>query len=409
MSRNQPMTPELIHARSVADFLPAELSALRLLDVAVVGPSLRLCAVGDIGLSGRVGDALSAPGGTETILSEVAPFLKSADISFGNLESPLTGEIAKGKLFSAPVSGAAMLKNGGFNLLHLANNHVYDYGQAGLVATLVATRNAGLIALGVGDKLSDAQQMVRTDMHDIRIGWLGCGRTLVPQSESGPHYWEFDEEELYGAVQRNRADVDLLIVSIHIGLMHMDYPRPEHKAMAERLIEAGAHLVLMHHAHVLQGVQITSSGSLCCFNLGNFVFDWEEGNVKIPLMVREQSEGAIFHFLLHRNGIAQATALPIWVDDKCAVRWATGRRGVEILNRLARISRDLESDYDLAFRRQRAERHTSSIARVIWFHLRRGNLDFVVQSAKKVRLEHLGMIVRWLNGMVRRIARGSVG
>jgi hypothetical protein len=402
------MQLELIKARTIEDCLPSNLSALRLMDVPTVGPSLRLCAVGDIGLSGRVGASLSRPGGSDRLLAEVAPLLKTVDISFGNLETPLTGDIAQGQLFSAPVAGAAMLKKSGFSLIHLANNHVYDYGQAGLVATMAATRNAGLIELGAGAQLSDAKQLVRTDVRGIRVGWLGCGRTLVTQSESGPNYWEFDEEELYSAVQRDRAEVDLLIVSIHIGLMHMDYPRPEHKIMAEKLLEAGAHLILMHHAHVLQGVQVTSKSAVCCYNLGNFLFDWEEGNVKLPVLVREQNEGAVFHFVVDGNGVAQATAFPIWVDEDCVVRWATGERGLEILGRLARISRDLESDYDLAFKRQRAERHTSSIVKVIWFHLCRGNLAFVVESARKVRLEHFGMIVRWLGGVARRIARGPV-
>jgi poly-gamma-glutamate synthesis protein (capsule biosynthesis protein) len=60
------------------------------------------------------------------------------------------------------------------------------------------------------------------------------------------------------AVIQAQTDVDALIVSIHIGLMYIDYPRPQHKAMAERLMAAGADLILMHHAHVLQGVQAAS-------------------------------------------------------------------------------------------------------------------------------------------------------
>lgn len=401
------MKLDLVSAQTVGGFLPADLSALRLVDVPTEGQTLRLCAVGDIGLSGRVGKALSRSDGAARILAEVAPLLESVDVSFGNLESPLAGDIAPGRLFSGPVSGAAMLKKSGFNLIHLANNHVYDYGRDGLVATIEAVQHANLSCLGIGATKTDAKQILRTDVRGIRVGWLGCGRTLVVQEESGPHFWEFDEEELLAAVQRYRSDVDLLIVSIHIGLMHMDYPRPEHKAMAEKLLDAGVNLILMHHAHVLQGVEVTGRRDVCCYNLGNFVFDWEEGNVKIPVLVREQNESAIFHFVLDRNGIAQATAIPVWIDTDCAVRWATGARGVEILSRLSRISRDLECDYEAAFKRQRAERHTSGILKVVWFHLRRGNWAFVLDSAKRARPEHLGMILRWIGDAVRRITRGA--
>jgi len=402
------MQLEFVSAQSIETFLPENLAALRLLDIPPEGPTVRICAVGDIGLSGRVGRALSSTGQSQRVFAEVAPLLGGVDVSFGNLESPLAGDIAPGSLFSAPVSGATLLKNSGFSLIHLANNHVYDYGRAGLVATCDAIEYAGIGTLGVGKTIAEAKQAVRTDTNGLRIGWLGCGRTLVSQDELGPNYWEFDEQELHRAVQQHRADVDLLIVSIHIGLMHMDYPRPEHKIIAEKLLDAGATLVLMHHAHVLQGVQVTSKRAVCCYNLGNFVFDWEEGNVKIPILVKEQNEGAVFHFVLDRNGIAQATAIPVWVDSDCAVRWATGARGQDILNRLSRISRDLECDYEAAFKRQRAERHTSSILKVIWFHLYRGNWSFVMNSAKQFRLEHLGMIVRWLGGAVRRLAKVSV-
>ena len=351
---------------------------------------------------------MSSPEGSDAILAEVAPVLQNVDITFGNLESSLTEEIARGQLFSAPVTGALMLKKNGFKLIHLANNHVYDYGHAGLVATINAVRKADLIPLGVGDDPSAAQAMVRTDMNGLRIGWLGCGRTLVSQGNSGPNYWEFDEQELLKAIERNRADVDLLIVSIHIGLMYMDYPSPEHKAMAERLLAAGANLILMHHAHVLQGVQVTSQRRVCCYNLGNFVFDWTEGNVRTPIMVREQNEGAVFHFVLDRNGVAQAAALPVWLDDNCTVRWACGRRGVEILNRLARISRDLEGDFVSSFKQQRAERNTTGIFKVVWFHVLHGNWPFVLESVKKTRPEHMGMIMRWLAGAVKRFAKGLI-
>ena len=407
MKSQNHMRMSLVKARTITDLVPDDLSALLIAEFPTVGPTVQLCAVGDIGLSGRVGVSISPPAGSDTILADVAPVLQKADITFGNLETPLTGEIARGQLFAAPVTGAAMLKKSGFKLIHLANNHVYDYGQAGLVVTLDAIRKAGLVPLGAGDNTSAAQRLVRTDMNGLRIGWIGCGRTLVSQSNSGPSYWEFDEQELFSAIELNRADVDLLIVSIHIGLMYMDYPRPECKAMAERFLAAGANLILMHHAHVLQSVQVTSERSVCCYNLGNFVYDYEEGNVKTPRMVREQNEGAVFHFILDRNGVAQASALPIWIDDKCTVRWASGMRGVEILNRLVRISRDLEGDFGLAFKRQRAERNTTGIFRVIWFHVRRGNWSYVLESMKRVRLEHVGMIMRWLVHAVKRLAKGT--
>jgi hypothetical protein len=396
---------ELISARSITDLVPEELSALLMIDFPTVGPAVHLCAVGDIGLSGRIAETATR-WGLDSILVEVSPVLQAADITFGNLESPLTGEIAPGQLFSAPITGAAMLKKSGFTLLNLANNHAYDYGRVGLAATIDAVTKADLVSLGVGHNPSASQKLVRTDVNGLRIGWLGCGHSLVSQDNSGPSYWEFDEQELLTSVERERADMDLLIVSIHLGLMYMDYPRPEHKTMAEKLMHAGANLVLMHHAHVLQGVEVFQR-SVTCYNLGNFVFDCNEGNVQNSIMVREQNESAVFHFVLDRHGVAKACAIPIWIDDDCRVHWATGMRGVEILKRLARISGDLEENFVPAYKRQRAERNTTAIFKVIWFHFRNGNWAYVWESLGKTRPEHIGMIVRWLSGALRRLAKGT--
>ncbi len=402
------MQTSLIEARTITDLVPDDLTALQIAISPTVGAAVHLCAVGDIMLSGRVGVTLSLPARSGDIFAEIAPLLRKADITFGNLESPLTEEIAPRQLYSAPVTGAAYLKQSGFNLINLANNHAYDYGQAGLAATLSATEKAGLVPLGVGDSIPGARRLVRTDTNGLRIGWLGCGRSLVFQREVGPNYWEFDEQELLDAIKLNRGEVDLLIVSIHIGLMYIDYPRPEHKMMAEKLMSAGADLILMHHAHVLQGVQVTSERRVCCYNLGNFICDWTEGNVKTPVMVREQNEGAVFLFGLNRQGVASLVALPIWIGNDCKVHWANGPRGVEILNRLTRISQDLESNFLSAFKGQRAERNATLIIKVIWFHVRHGNWPFVLESLRKARLEHVGMIMRWLGGALNRFAKRSL-
>jgi hypothetical protein len=299
-------------------------------------------------------------------------------------------------MFASPASGAQTLSDAGFRLIHLANNHVGEYGQPGLAATLNGIRKAGIVPLGAGDGVAACKQMVRTDQNGVRIGWLGCGHTLLPQDGTGECYWEFDEEELLSEVTKVRSQVDVLVVSIHIGMMYIDYPRPDHKRIAEELMASGADLILMHHAHVLQGIQVTSGGQVCCYNLGNFLYDWKEGNVSVPIMLQQQNEGAVLRFSLDRRGIARVVVLPTWIDDSCCVRWATGERGRGILQRLTRISRDLEGDFAANFDRQRAQRNMGPILEVLAFHVRRMNWRYVLGAMRRMRLEHFKMFFRWL-------------
>jgi hypothetical protein len=178
----------------------------------------------------------------------------------------------------------------------------------------------------------------------------------------------------------------------------VDYPRPDHKGLAERLMARGANLVLMHHAHVLQGIQVTTAGQICCYNLGNFLYDWEEGDVLVPIMLQQQNEGAVLRFSLDKAGVAQAIALPTWIDDSCCVRWATGERGHRILERLIRISRDLQDDFTHRFERQRAERNMGPMLEVLAFHAKRLDWRYMLDATRRVRFEHFKMLFRWLAG-----------
>lgn len=387
---------ELVEARGITPHVPADLWALRWRRRPAAAGSVRICAVGDLGLSGRA-RVTAQRDGADRLFAEVRPVLADADVVLGNLESPLAESLAPGGDFAAPETGAATLRDAGFDVIHLANNHVGEYGHSGLQATVRAVEAAGLIPLGAGLGLDAAKRLVRTDVGGLRIGWLGCGRTLLPQSGE-TRYWEFDADELLEEIQRARPQVDILIVSIHIGLMYLWYPRPEHKTMADRLTAAGADVIVMHHAHVLQGVQLHPDRGVCCFNLGNFLYDWEEGSVRVSVALDEQNESGVFVFEVDRQGVSAVEVLPTWIDQDCCVRWAVGDRGLKILERLERISKDLEGDFSAAFERQRASRNTGGMARVLAFHVAHGDWKYIGETIRRARWEHFKMALRWVAG-----------
>jgi poly-gamma-glutamate synthesis protein (capsule biosynthesis protein) len=385
----------IVEAKTLGDRFPTDLLGLIVAERDAVAPQVTVCSVGDLGLSGRAAKTIRQ-GGSGSLFADVAGVLRSADLTFGNLESPLAGELSPGNMFAAPVSGAHILRDCGFGLIHLANNHVGEYGQRGLAATLHAISDAGMVPLGAGKDRAQARRLVRTTLNSVRIGWLGCGHTLLSQPDRDEQYWEFAENELVAEIERARPEVDVLIVSIHIGMMYIDYPRPDHKLLAERLMAVGANLVLMHHAHVLQSIQVTEHGEICCYNLGNFLYDWEEGNVLVPIMVEEQNQGGIFQFWLDKLGVAKMAVLPTWIDENCCVRWATGEKGRKILERLIRISEDLKHDFVAKFEAQRAERNMGPILKVLAFHASRLNWRYLLSAVTRMRIEHFKMLVRWL-------------
>ncbi len=380
--------------------LPATLPALRLCQRIPSGPTQRFWAGGDLGLSGRL--APGARGEAPAPLARLAPALAALGPGFANLETPLVPDADPADLFAAPPAGAVQLAAAGLRVLSLANNHVADYGAAGIESSLAAVTTAGLSAVGAGADAAAARQLVVLELETLRLGWLAAARSLAPQPPAGPAFWELERDELLAAVEAAKPTVDLLAVSLHLGFMYVDYPHPEHRQLALDLAAAGADLVLGHHAHVVQGIEVAPGGALLCHNLGNLVFDWTEGEVAADLLLEEQRSGIVLVLDLDPQGVARATALPVRVDDGWQLDWAEGEAGERILERLERLSQDLGGDYAAEFWRQRGTRNTGLTLATLARRLRRGDFASLAAAALRVRPHHLGMIGRWLFGRKRR-------
>lgn len=357
----------------------------------IAGQTVNLVAAGDMAFSGRIRQGKD---NYEKYIESVKEYLESADVTLVNLETSVSRN-SYDRLFVSDHESLRAALNAGVTHMHLANNHVYDQGPHGLGQTIQYCREVGMKIVGAGDSMNEAKSPVIVVRNGIKLCILGCGRTNKMQSTSGPNFWEYDRNELLSAVETYRFESDVIIVSIHIGLMYIDYPDPQHRELAFQLVEAGAHLILMHHAHVLQGVEV-HSGSVICYNLGNFLLDWREGNVPGEVMVKEQNEGALFHFLLDRSGVARLSVVPTFMDEKCIVHLATGDKAKCIIERLVRVSAALNQGYEAEFMKQRAERNTGLTLKVIWYHVKKGNISQIWEYIRSVRLHHAAMVYRWL-------------
>src|SRR6267143_1972623 len=279
--------------------------------VPVDGPTCRLVAVGDLMLSGEVARRHPPDRGPIDLFDGVAPFLRSGDVVFGNLETPLCDPPVGGSLFRAHPGLAPVLAAAGFNVLSLANNHILEYGPDGLRQCARLVSASGIAVLGAGDSQESARRPVIMTHHGLRVGLLGFGRTLQVQKDpSGPGFVEWGEDLAVRSVRELRSSADIIVVSIHIGYMWIDYPSPAFKRAADRLLDAGAHVVLMHHAHVLQGY-LADHGRLAIYNLGNFIADVYEGELGGTPVPERQMESAIFLIDLDRRGVVETAVVPI--------------------------------------------------------------------------------------------------
>jgi hypothetical protein len=393
----------VISARRISGGPPPSLPALDLYRRDARGQIGRFLAVGDVGFGGRP----SADGNLsslETLFEEVRPSLVDADFVFGNLEGVLFDQRDKAGPFTAPVACARALSAAGFNVVHLANNHALDEGKGGLGSTVEALTRDGIRAVGVGRTPAEAAGLFQRQINGLRIGWLAAGRTRIRQKDGDWWINELDPQALVCTAQEAAGSVDCLIASLHCGFMWVDYPDPDTRNLALRLAGAGVDLILAHHPHVLQGIEVSPEGAVICYSLGNFLFDWRAGEIRSNVVEELEREGGIFCFDLDREGVVSASLIPTVMDENCCVRWPDRQRGTRILERVRRISGEFGTgEWGRIFWQQRGERNSLHGMKMLWSLAKKGRLPELLRELSKVRWHHFVMLVRWLT------SRGSAG
>jgi Bacterial capsule synthesis protein PGA_cap len=236
---------------------------------------ISLSATGDI-VMGDAPGSLPANGG-RGFFSQVRQAL-AADLVMGNLEEPLTEDTGYAKCgagssgchqFRAPPSYAQHLRDAGFQLLNLANNHAYDFGPAGNRNTRTALEKYGLEHTGAPDQITVAE------VKDVKVAVLGFSSYAWSNSL-------IDIDSAKQIVRKAAEQADIVVVQVHMGAegsdkvhvrpgteMFLGENRGDPVRFSHAVIDAGADLVVGHGPHVLRPMEFYR-GRLIAYSLGNF-------------------------------------------------------------------------------------------------------------------------------------------
>lgn len=229
---------------------------------------LTIMAFGDIMLSRHVRTLMNSYGHDyifENIKGFQNRFFKGADVVFGNLEGPIKGVGTSGgtaMVFGFHEDSAPLLKNYGFTLLSLANNHALDKGWDGRETTIAALEKNNLGWCGHPSE-EDPNSVYYDDVGDKKYAFV-CLQDITAR---------IDQENAVKLIQEVRPNVDYLIVTVHWGYEYKQ--RADYKLQIEpgrAYVDAGADLVIGHHPHVVQNFEIYN-GRLIFYSIGNFIFD----------------------------------------------------------------------------------------------------------------------------------------
>jgi hypothetical protein len=211
----------------------------------------------------------------ESIYGNVLPVLRNSDLRITNLECTLFGETPvwkSGAVFKGRPEHIKGLTSVPFDIVTLANNHVFDYGFDAFEKTLELLNKNSMKFLGAGMSAEEACSPLIIDLKGIKIGIINFseGEDLTSATD-GPGVYGWDIEKVIRLTGELRSSTDIVIVICHCGVEYIAFPPPYITEAFRRIADAGADLIIGHHPHVPQGIQIYN-GVPVCYSLGNFVF-----------------------------------------------------------------------------------------------------------------------------------------
>jgi poly-gamma-glutamate capsule biosynthesis protein CapA/YwtB (metallophosphatase superfamily) len=327
-------------------------------------------------------------------LSDLAAEFRHADLAVGHLEVPHT-RAASLHSGDVPAPGAdpehlAALKRAGMSAVSLAGNHIGDCGEQGIADTIRGLEDLSIAHCGAGANLAEARApaMLSHDEHVVAFlsyncvgpesSWAGpdragCAYVRVAPSAGGPiapsaNLSEVDQaslRQMRAEIAAARRESTHVLVALHKGIVHTPARlAPYERMIAHAAIDAGADIVIGHHAHILRGIELYR-GKPIFHGLGNGcvvtrALSPEANNVARASWARKRRElfgfepdaayelapfhpeavnGMLAEVALMPDGTVRAGFVPLFVEAPGKPTLARGERFAQVVDYVERITR----------------------------------------------------------------------
>ncbi len=308
---------------------------------------ISLSFVGDVSLADNwyIAPQYDKRGGINGILSDdILKIMKDSDFMVANSEFTVSnrGSALKGKTytFRAKPERLKIYEEMGVDLVSLANNHVYDYGETAFLDMLEAFEKYEIPHVGAGRNLEEAEKAYIIKIGSFNFAFVAATRaeknifTAGATKDSPGVFRCYDPSEMIRVIKELRKDesIDYIIPMIHFGRENSHDLEKEQVSSAHAYIDAGADMIIGHHAHTLQGVEIYKDKPII-YNLGNFLFNEAE------------VETAIFRFTIDENGNHKYEIIPaLQANEKTSL--LSGSRKQKVINDINSWSINAKLDKD---------------------------------------------------------------
>ena len=239
---------------------------------------------GDVMIGRQVNEMISEAGYSYP-WGDVLPLFKKTDLNLINLEAPLTHynkeQKRKANNLKADPSKIQTLINARIDVVNIANNHILDFYEEGLMETIDLLDKSDIKHVGAGVDVDQAAKPVIISKNGINIGILGFTDNepyWKAWGKPGTNYVEVgDIKPVRTAVKAIRDQVDILILSIHWGNKMVEKPLQEFVDFAHQIIDEGVDIIHGHGAHIFQGIEIYKD-KLIMYDIGDLIDDYPIDN-----------------------------------------------------------------------------------------------------------------------------------
>lgn len=252
-------------------------------------------------------------------VEKTADFLKTADVTFINLETPLLKNCPvtqKGMIFCGNSHHIEGLVEAGVDIASLANNHAGNHGKEGVLETIEQLNNAGIEVTGTA-----TNNIIIKTVRGIRFAFLGFND--IEKLDNGIS--NADENNIKTQIQNAKQQADVVIVTYHWGVEYRDLPDDRQIYLAHFTIDSGADLVIGNHPHWIQPIEFYK-GKFITYAHGNFVFDqmWSE----------ETKKGVVGKYTFYNNELIDVEYFPVYIEDFGQPSFLEGDRKEQVLKHM---------------------------------------------------------------------------
>ncbi len=292
---------------------------------------------GDIMIGRLVNEVISQKGYSYP-WGDVLPLLQRTDLNIINLETTLTtstDRLPKTFNYKASPDRVKTLQEARIDIVNLANNHIRDFGDIGLLETIKTLDAAGIKHVGAGKNIDEAHKPVIITKNNVKIGIVGYTDNepgwQAQENKSGTNYIKVgDIDKIHRYITPLHDKVDLLIVSIHWGPNMRERPTEEFINFAHAMIDAGVDIIHGHSAHIFQGIEIYKN-KIIMYDTGDFVDDY----MVDPILRNDWS--FFYQVMVDKKGIKHVRLIPVIINNM-QVNMAQGTEKSSIIKRMQKLS-----------------------------------------------------------------------